>query len=86
MLFPGAGGVCVRALGIDMRWDTKSLKDKRLAVPDDFDDSQTLPTFAALCEEFSLSRLGEAIVRKWIADAAKPERNGKVQRQRRSPN
>ena len=44
--------VCKHVLGIDMRWGTKPLVDKRVAVPRDFDPGTLVLVFDEIVEEF----------------------------------
>ena len=44
--------ICKHVLGIDMKWGTKPLTDKRVAVPDDFDPKTLMPVFEELATDF----------------------------------
>ena len=43
--------ICKHVLGIDMKWDTKPLVDKRVAVPVDFDPGSLQPLFDELVKD-----------------------------------
>ena len=45
--------ICKHVLGIDVKWVTKPLVDKRLAVPDDFDPGTLMPLFDELVGDFN---------------------------------
>ena len=44
--------ICKKVLGIDMKWDTKPLTDKRLAVPDDFNPASLMLVFEEITPDF----------------------------------
>ena len=41
-----------KVLGIDMKWDTKPLADKRVAVPEDFDPKTLMLVFEEITPDF----------------------------------
>ena len=44
--------ICKHVLGIDMKWDTKPLTDKRVAIPDDFDPKTLMLVFEEIAPDF----------------------------------
>jgi hypothetical protein len=45
--------ICKHVFGIDMKWDTKPLTDKRLALPDDFDPGSLGLLFEEIIPDFN---------------------------------
>ena len=56
--------ICKHVLGIDMKWHTKPLSDKRVVVPDDFDPETLMLIFEEIVPEFNKTnvKVGENYV------------------------
>ena len=65
--------ICKHVLGIDMNWDTKTLKDKRVAVPDDFDPGTLMLVFEEITPEFDAKnvKIGENYVNQTTGGVGK---------------